>query len=653
MNGWIAAWLVLWLGTASASAVDWLGVWSPALRRGEARHALLREEMSRLGKPMVGNTVAEFGVQHVMVKVPPPMPPYLQVDLGESVSMDTVVLVPAVVDFREGTLAAYAFPARFRVDASDSPSFDKFVPLFVQTESDFMQDGVEPVVIAAGAVKARYLRLTVTKLAFVDGYWTYALSELLVLQGNRNLAMGAPVKQTGGINILPRWASRNLTDGRSPLGPPLRAGSALPTYDALFVTVPSGGPAWTCVDLGAEVEIEEVRLHPLHARQGADVPGFRFPLQFRVDVARSESMEDPTVIWDAGGVDFPNPGNNPVTIRASGVRGRFVRLVMLKPDLATARDFALSEMQVYAGGRNVAFGARVSSSGDPGRSRPLQDLTDGKASYGDLLELPSWLQEWERRRELRRAMRDLEGELEGWRRVSRLRAIWAGSGLGAVVVGIGVGMGVASRRRQRRELEEFRTKLARDMHDEVGSNLAGIAVLSELGARSDSEGREDWRDVNRIARETTDAMREVLWLVGARQESGIALVPQMRRVAERLLNRHEVVWCEAEEGLFSEWSAEEGRQVFLFFKEAVTNIVRHAAATRVELAIGRVDEGWELSLRDDGRGFDRRTQPEGVGLASMRARAQTLGGRCEIETAPGRGTRIRLFVRTKGRARKS
>ncbi|MEY4483970.1 MAG: hypothetical protein RL693_1422 [Verrucomicrobiota bacterium] len=639
----------LWLGASSLPAAEegaWLRWLSPALRALDQRQTDAQKELTALGAPVIGQTVPEFGIQHTMLAKAPPVSPWVQIDLGESRRFDIVALLPAMVDFQSVMQSAYAFPLRFRLDASDEENFATFTPLMVQTEVDFAITNAAPVIVHTPQAKARYLRLTATKLAEVEGRWTFALSEMMVLGGNRNLALGAKVTHKVGTALPPRWLAQNLTDGRTPLGPPIDR-SSMPEFDALFAVMPdAGSPAWMKVDLGKETSVEEVRLHPLHARQGADVPGFRFPLQFRVEIAATEDMKEATVIFDTQDNDFSNPGNNPVTLPAKGARGRFVRVVMLKAQKIGAQDFAISEMEVYAGDRNVARACTVTSSGDPHRNppRPLSDLTDGFASYGRLMELPQWLNQWERRQQLQNELAALSAQAMSLREEAWQRA------LGVLITGVTsaglllVVWSFRNRRRQRMDQEKFRNQLARDMHDEIGSNLAGISVISELAAQESISDREDWNEIHRIARETTDAMREVLWLVGARQEMGIDLMEHLKLAASRLLPNREVIWSQIATDLPTTWPVESRRQVFLFFKEALTNIVRHAKATRIELST-RVHDGiFELVIRDNGRGFDPAAATHGMGLISLKERAKTMNGTMLIDSSPDRGTTITLRV---------
>ena len=628
-----------------AAAGDWRGLFSSELRATERELGQRRAELAALGDPVVGNTAPQFGYQTNQKPAPPPESPWVQVDLGSSQQIDTIALVPVLVDFQPVDRGAYGFPKRFRVDVSDDASFVEFTPLFVHTDDDFPPPGVAPVVIPAG-VKARHIRVTVTKPAEENNTFFFALGELMVLRGNRNTALGGAVKASDSVNLPPRWDRSNLTDGRTPLGPPIRHG-VMPEFDAVFAAVGSGGaPAWMAVDLGKEMTLDEVRLHPLHARQGADVPGFRFPLQFRVELATQADFSDAQVLFEAGDKDYPNPGNNPVTIRADGKTGRHLRVVMEKGEISTIPEFAISEIEVQADGHRVSTGRTATTSGDPKRDppRPVEQLTDGFTSYGKLIELPEWLDEWARRSSLHARVRELEGLLPDYIAVAERRAAWSAVGAGCVLAAGVAALVLRARRVRAGEREEFRNRLARDLHDEIGSNLAGIAVLSETAAQPGGESEGDLQEIHRIAQESSEAMREVLWLVGARQETGIDLGGQMQTAAARLLPGRAIRWVLLPDRLPVFWSMDTRRQIFLFFKEALTNVVRHARADEVEISAGVTGGVFELRIQDNGRGFDVANAPAGLGLHSLRDRAKSLGGNFTIESSPGKGTLVLLTI---------
>jgi signal transduction histidine kinase len=643
--GALAAFVALSSGIGHARPLDWF---SAPLRESRAQLEDHRAALNALGSLPAGQTAPQLGCQYQQLPTPPPVAPWVQVDLGRVTPLDRVVLVPAHVDYQSVERYAYGFPRRFRVDVSSDATFATFHPLLVWTDKDFRPPRVAPVVIDAGGVSARYIRVTVTRLAEENGWHSYALAEIMALRGNINVALGAVVTGPRLTGLPPRWHSSYLVDGRTPLGPPIRR-APLAEFDALFAGPAPGVPStWMSVDLGVSRPIDEVRLHPLHSWQGADVPGYSFPLSFRIDVADREDFSDARPFYQSPATDFPNPGNNPVTLRGVSPTARFIRVVGLKPASPTRADFALSELEVISAGENVAHGRPVATSDFTTRpgARPPALLTDGLTSLGRLISLSEWIDLWAQRARLETAIAELESGLPALEVQAARRA-----GLAAIVaVGLAGGGAVAlafrARRRRRDELSALRTKLAHDLHDEIGSNLAAIAVISETATQQAPAQPAGLTDINRLARESADAMREVLWLVGARQEGGIDLAAHFQLAAARLLPRSEIVWREPPQSIPPAWPVEIRREAFLFFKEALANVARHARATRVELSARLFPDRFELTVADNGCGFLPEDARAGVGLESLRARAAAVGGSVAFTSSPGQGTRIVLSIPT-------
>lgn len=642
----VIACLLVLAGACEAVEDDaWLRWVSAELTTLDARRAEVRARLGRFDAPVIGQTAPQFGHQHQRLTQPPLTPPWVQVDLEEPVTIERIALIPAVLDWQSDTKRTYGFPPRFRIDVADSADFAQPLTVADYTEQDVADPGIAPLVVNLDTPRrARFVRITVTKLAVENNQHFYAIGELLVLSGRRNLAVGRPVTASSGMNLPPRWTLPNLVDGRTPLGPPISV-ELLP-WDGLFAGHTTTEPFTSmALDLGQEQALQEVRLYATHARLGADIPGFSFPLRFRVEVARAADFSDAVAILDSTGADYPNPGDNPITIRTPGITARHVRIAL--PPGNQSR-FGLSEVEVYAGDRNVARNATVTSTADPSNYSnkwPRSLLVDGFTSYGRLKELPDWLDEWDQRARLTAELATLDGERPRLLGEARNRVWWIG-GNAAVLVLIAAGAWVMMQRRRRaRELDQLRRRLARDLHDEIGSNLAAIARLSEIGAgQPATSGAEDWNEVNRIAHESMDGMREVLWLAGAREEAGPDLASHLKRLVERLLGGLTVRWGAPLEALPASWSPAGRREVFLFIKEALTNIVRHAQATAVDLTLVADERELRLEIHDDGKGFDPAAVGGGMGLTSMRERARTVGGSLAITSAPGKGTRITLKV---------
>ncbi len=195
----------------------------------------------------------------------------------------------------------------------------------------------------------------------------------------------------------------------------------------------------------------------------------------------------------------------------------------------------------------------------------------------------------------------------------------------------------------------LRTRIATDLHDDIGAGLSQIAILSELAQRPADvtpRGEAPLSDIAGISRELVDSMSDIVWAINPEHDRVGNLVHRMRRFATDVLGGQKIDLkfhsSVADEDL--RIGADVRRQVYLIFKEAVHNIVRHSCARRAEVELGIAKEGFTLLVSDDGRGFDPTVRHEGHGLVSMRRRASALGGRVEFRSAPGRGTVLILTV---------
>jgi signal transduction histidine kinase len=259
------------------------------------------------------------------------------------------------------------------------------------------------------------------------------------------------------------------------------------------------------------------------------------------------------------------------------------------------------------------------------------------------MELPEWLNQWQQRAQLELQLQQLNQRREVLGAEARQRFWWVLLLLGCTTMGAIGGWLFLLRRRRGAELDALRRRMARDMHDEIGSNLAAIARLSEVSASSGAES-EDWKEVHRIAQESMDGMREVLWLAGAREEAGPELAGQIKRLVERLLSGYDVQWIAPLESLPTNWTSMARRELFLFVKESLANVVRHAQTTVVIIGVTLRDGRLIIEINDQGVGFDPSTVKQGVGLQSMMERARTIGGALTLTSQPGKGTHVHLSV---------
>ncbi len=138
---------------------------------------------------------------------------WVQVDLGESVTLDEVVLVPANEKYGGHPGPGFGFPPRYRVEVSDDPEFATSQAIVDLTAADVPHPGDRWQRHSATSVRGRYVRITATKLWERTDDWIFAVGELVVLADGKNVAFNRPVSALDSIEAAPSWAKSNLVDG--------------------------------------------------------------------------------------------------------------------------------------------------------------------------------------------------------------------------------------------------------------------------------------------------------------------------------------------------------------------------------------------------------------------------------------------------------
>jgi signal transduction histidine kinase/ligand-binding sensor domain-containing protein len=198
-------------------------------------------------------------------------------------------------------------------------------------------------------------------------------------------------------------------------------------------------------------------------------------------------------------------------------------------------------------------------------------------------------------------------------------------------------------------LESIRRQIATDIHDDMGAGLSQIAILSEVAKReAATPSRAHLDEVASLARSLRDSMGDIVWAVDPRRDRASDLVQRMRQVAFNLFEAEGVkVELNAPPQAAMEsidLAPDRRRHLLMMFKEAVSNVARHARAREVRIEVVLSGSELRLSIRDDGVGFDARVESAGHGLASLRQRAAALNARLAIDSKPGTGTAIELSM---------
>jgi signal transduction histidine kinase/ligand-binding sensor domain-containing protein len=197
-------------------------------------------------------------------------------------------------------------------------------------------------------------------------------------------------------------------------------------------------------------------------------------------------------------------------------------------------------------------------------------------------------------------------------------------------------------------VERERTRIAMDLHDELGSGLGSIGMLAGVAAREDLDAGEQRRLVREIANLAGllgSGLRSLVWSLRSGRAGLAELSAQIADHARRLFPGDSPRLIAQLPAHVSDATLppELRRHVLLLALEALHNVARHAAARNVTLTVqANGDGGLHLTVADDGRGFDTAAQSSGAGLESMRRRAAAIGARLDVRSLPQGGTRVVL-----------
>lgn len=241
-----------------------------------------------------------------------------------------------------------------------------------------------------------------------------------------------------------------------------------------------------------------------------------------------------------------------------------------------------------------------------------------------------------------------------WERAS----VRAGAGLlllGGVAAAVGFSARARLRRRlaaleRQRALEQERSRIARDMHDELGAGLTRISLLTALAqdsADDPAEVRAQGGKIAHVARSLVQALDEIVWAVRPQNDNLESLVEYLGQATRDLCEGSGVrCWFAMPPAVPAvEVPANARHNLILACREAVNNVLKHSGATELRMSVRLEERRLTVELADNGRGFEvAGGEARRSGLTHMRARLAEVGGHCTIQSAPTGGTTVRLAL---------
>lgn len=200
--------------------------------------------------------------------------------------------------------------------------------------------------------------------------------------------------------------------------------------------------------------------------------------------------------------------------------------------------------------------------------------------------------------------------------------------------------------KERKAYERIRENISSDLHDEIGSTLSSIAILSEALQRKTATGdnHQSIGVITERTRQVMDTMSDIVWSINPLNDEMDVILLKMREfVVETLEAKEILLHFHTDEVLpTTRLTIEQRKDFYLFFKEAINNAAKYAQATEVWVSITKLGKEIQMKIQDNGQGFNPELVRRGNGLQNMQERAQRLHGNWTLESTPGHGTQIHL-----------
>jgi signal transduction histidine kinase len=535
---------------------------------------------------------------------------WIELELGKEVPLDEIMLVPAIRRDSQDGFQADGFPTDFRITAGTQNDRNGILLGEYRASHDILPR-IAPVVVSAKGMAASWVRIEATSLSqrAFDGKYIFELSEILVFSNGENVALRRPVSASSSHNERgdSAWNPRFLTDGHTPYLMDAAQGNQSVAYVS-----PSQKQQMLVIDLEIPFPLSRIHLHAVD--QSDTVPqahagDLGIPRSLRIEGANSSDFSDSTTLLEAklGKVNETGPimmWSIPETTC------RYVRLSDTAPSPPGRLGFA--EIELFSNGRNVAFGKPASSTPEtpwPNPVRSPEALTDGRNLYGNILPIRDWLLQLARRH-------DLESE----RPVVRAEL---------------------TQRYARQKTNLNRVSWLADLHDELGANLHTIGMLGDL-ARESIDSREELIElIDRIRVFTERSGQAARYCTDMLEANGLYedLVEEMQRSSARLLADLEYSLAFTGEENLKRLRPRKSIDLFLFYKESLTNIIRHSGATEVKTRLTADHKQVELIIADNGHGLN------GEVPQSLKRRARLLGAQVATQKSDTGGTQVRLYLK--------
>lgn len=206
---------------------------------------------------------------------------------------------------------------------------------------------------------------------------------------------------------------------------------------------------------------------------------------------------------------------------------------------------------------------------------------------------------------------------------------------------------IMNRSRSLIEMERMRNTIARDLHDDLGSSLSSINILSQLALSQNNKQAQSYLHlIHDHSTKMMESMSDIVWSINPNHDSLEQVLIKIKEFAAEILEPKNISYSFTGIDIVKNvtLNVEQRKNIFLIFKEAINNAAKYSQGSHVEFNVGISGEIIQFSIRDNGKGFDEEQVRPGNGLKNMETRAKDILGSLKRVSTPGEGMSISLEV---------
>lgn len=216
--------------------------------------------------------------------------------------------------------------------------------------------------------------------------------------------------------------------------------------------------------------------------------------------------------------------------------------------------------------------------------------------------------------------------------------------LGALLIILLTVAAIVIRNKRRKQLQNMRNSIADDLHDDIGSTLSSINIMSQLAKAKSPEALSLLASIGESTNTIQENMSDIVWTIKSENDRFENVMQRMNQFASEILDAKNIdLDFKSDPSLSaSRLTMEKRKNFYLFFKEVINNAAKYSDARKVSVCISQKDHHAEMNIRDDGKGFDTNKIFSGNGMNTLKKRAAELNADFKITSNLNEGTAVKL-----------